>query len=157
MSHCLQQAYDLCVKVYRGRHRASGETRLAHAGVAQVLVCFASIWPPWCGDADDIVDHELSDVEALRRRPHTEVADVVESLACVRKLEFSADGEQQAETSVKCCFPWPGISGLFRCSWPIACTVCALWEKSPNKSSGDLQETLAVYAPPHNSDWGSAG
>lgn len=95
----LRQAYALCVKVYRGRHRDSGETCLAHAvNVAQILTRFKpDVATLVAAMLIDIVDQELSEVDALRRQFGTEVAELVESLASVRKLEFSAGGEQQAE------------------------------------------------------------
>lgn len=146
----LRQAYALCVKVYRGRHRASGETCLSHAvEVASILSRFKpDVATLVAGMLIDIVDQQLVDVSTLRQEFGTEVGELVESLASLRKLVFSAGEERQAENFRKM---------LLSMARDIRIILVQLADRLHNLRTMEkvaeeeqrryAKETLAIYAP----------
>ena len=146
----LQQAYALCVKLYRGRHRASGETCLAHAiNVTQILTRFKpDVATLVAAMLIDIVDQELSDVDALRQQFGAEVGELVASLANVRRLVYSAGEEQQAENFRKMLLSMAKDIRVILVQLADRLHSLRTLEKIAEKEQRRFaRETLAIYAP----------
>ncbi len=146
----LRQAYALCVKAYRGRHRASGEDCLTHAvEVTSILSRFKpDVATLVAGMLIDIVDQQLVDVDTLRQEFGVEVGELLESLVSLRKLVFSAGEERQAENFRKM---------LLSMARDIRIVLVQLADRLHNLRTMEkvveeeqrryAQETLSIYAP----------
>ncbi len=146
----LRQAYALCVRVYGGRHRASGETCLAHAvEVASILSRFKpDVATLVAGMLVDIVDQQLVDIDTLCQQFGSEIGELVESLANLRRLVFSAGEESQAQNFRKM---------LLSMARDIRIILVQLADRLQNLRTMDkiaedeqrrfAKETLAIYAP----------
>ncbi len=146
----LRQAYALCVKVYRGRHRDSGETCLAHAvNVAQILTRFKpDVATLAAAMLIDIVDQKLFDIDTLRHQFGAEIGALVASLDSVRKLKFSAGGEQQAENFRKMLLSMARDIRVILVQLADRLHCLRTLEKIAEQEQRRFaRETLAIYAP----------
>ncbi len=146
----MRQAYALCVNVYHGRHRDSGETCLAHAvEVADILCRFKPDAATLvAGMLIDTVDQHLVDVSSLRQQFGTEIGELVENLASLRKLVYSAEEERQAENFRKMLLSMARDIRIVLVQLADRLHCLRTMEKVPEKAQRSFaKETLAIYAP----------
>ncbi len=146
----LRRAYALCLKVYRNRHRASGESFLAHAvEVASILSRFKpDVATLIAGMMIDIVDHQLLDIETLSQEFGEQVGELLESLATLRKLVFSEADDQQAEKFRKLLLSMARDIRLILVQLADRLHQLRTLEKIDEEEQRRYaKETLAIYAP----------
>jgi GTP pyrophosphokinase len=146
----LQRAYVFSAKVHEGQERLSGEPYLIHPlEVAGILVdmhldevCVAA------GLLHDTIEDTLTTSEELRRLFGDQVADLVEGLTKIAKIEFNSVRERQAENFRKM---------LIAMSKDIRILLIKLADRLHNMRTLDYmsedasqrvaRETIEIYAP----------
>ena len=95
----LRRAYVFSAKEHRGQLRKSGEPYLIHPlEVANILAEMKlDVVSVSCGLLHDVVEDTLTTTEALTELFGKEVADIIEGLTKLSKIQFSSKEEHQAE------------------------------------------------------------
>src|SRR5499427_6424390 len=95
----LSKAYEFCAAEHKAQKRLSGEPYVSHPlEVANVLadmkldvVCVVG------GMLHDVIEDTPTTIERLRQEFRAEVAQIVEGLTKIRRIEFVSPEERQAE------------------------------------------------------------
>jgi len=146
----IRQAHDFAESAHLGQFRASGEPYISHP-VAVTQIC-----ADWRLDADALMAALLHDViedqdvskQALLERFGAEVAEIVDGLSKLERLEFATKAEQQAESFRKM---------LLAMARDVRVILIKLADRlhnmrtldavNPEKRRRVARETLDIYAP----------
>jgi GTP pyrophosphokinase len=146
----LQEAYDFSATVHRGQRRRSGEPYLTHplavAGIiAEMRLDVPSIAT---GLLHDTVEDTLATLDEIRTRFGAEVAELVDGVTKIGRIDFRSREEKQAENFRKM---------LLAMARDIRVILIKLADRTHNmRTLGHLdaerqqtiaQETLDIYAP----------
>ncbi len=95
----VKQAYEFAAQKHRGQVRASGEPYLNHLVETALLVCQLKLDIPSVTAAllHDTIEDCVVDREQLQERFGKEVADIVEGVSKLTRIEFDSAEEKQAE------------------------------------------------------------
>ena len=104
----VKQAFHFSDEAHLGQYRQSGEPYITHP------VAVAEICASWKLDDQSIMAALLHDViedqgvtkTEIAERFGPKVAELVDGLSKLDKMEFRNREEAQAETSARCCSPW---------------------------------------------------
>ncbi len=123
----LDRAYVFAMKVHGSQKRASGDPYFSHplevAGILTgIKLDSATIVTALLHDTVEDTEATIEDIERLFG---TEIAQLVDGVTKLSRIELQSDHTQQAETSASCCSPCPTISAFCWSSSPTGCTTCA--------------------------------
>lgn len=146
----IRRAYDFAAKAHEGQVRKSGEPFLKHPlEVAQILARLkldtSSIV---AGLLHDTVEDSLTTVEDIAGRFDKDIADLVEGLTKISKVEFLSKEEKQAENFRKMIISMgKDVRVILIKLADRLHNMRTLEPLTPNKQRRIAQETLEIYAP----------
>lgn len=146
----IRHAFEFAAKAHAGQVRESGEPFLKHPlEVANVLVRMKmDISPIVAGLLHDTLEDSLTTGEDIEREFGRDIADLVEGLTKISKVEFMSKEEKQAENFRKMIISMgKDIRVILIKLADRLHNMRTLDPLSPDKQKRIAQETLEIYAP----------
>ncbi len=146
----LQKAHDFAVKLHEGQKRKSGEPYIVHPlEVAKILgqmrMDLASIV---AGILHDVVEDTATTSEEVQKEFGAEIAQLVEGVTKISKINFSSKHEKQAENFRKMILAMAKDLRVILVKLADRThNMRTLQHLSPEKQERIATETLEIYAP----------
>jgi Guanosine polyphosphate pyrophosphohydrolases/synthetases len=111
----VQAAFEFSRIAHSGQFRKSGEAYISHP------VAVAGILAQWHLDAQalmaallhDVVEDTPTTKEEIAERFGKPVAELVDGVSKLDKIEFQTEVHAKPRISAKCCWPWLAMCGSF--------------------------------------------
>jgi GTP pyrophosphokinase len=146
----LRKAYVFSAREHKGQVRQSGEPYLTHplevanilAEMRQDVACVS------VGLLHDVVEDTLTDIRTLREYFGSDIADLVDGVTKISKIEFSSREEQQAENFRKLLLAMVDDVRVILVKLADRLhNMRTLQHLSPEKQKRIARETIEIYAP----------
>ncbi|QSX08773.1 bifunctional (p)ppGpp synthetase/guanosine-3',5'-bis(diphosphate) 3'-pyrophosphohydrolase [Alkalibacter rhizosphaerae] len=146
----LQKAYDLAVNAHQGQKRVSGDDYIIHPLEVAMILAELQLDVPTIAAAilHDVVEDTQYSYEDMQREFGDEIAELVDGVTKISKLEFKSKEEQQAESLRKM---------IIAMAKDIRVIMIKLADRLHNmrtlkympedKQKAKAQETLDIYSP----------
>jgi GTP pyrophosphokinase len=146
----IQKAYDLAIEAHQGQKRVSGEDYINHPLEVAMILADLQLDVPTIAAAilHDVVEDTDYSSEDMKREFGDEIAELVDGVTKISKLEFKSKEEQQAESLRKM---------IIAMAKDIRVIMIKLADRLHNmrtlkfmpeeKQKAKAQETLDIYSP----------
>ncbi len=146
----LRRAYDFSLKAHSGQKRKSGEPYIVHpVSVAEIITELRLDAASVCaGLLHDVVEDTLATIEDIRKQFGDEIADLVDGVTKLSKINFTSKEDRQAENFRKM------VVAMARDIRVLLIKLCdrtdnmrTLQYMSPPAQERIARETVEIYAP----------